>query len=111
MINALTDLTHPCQGLADMLTIQEHKGRLEGIKLTYAGDVFNVCQTLMIIGSLMGVEVWVARPPGYEPAPRVMEFVQQQPGAANVTITDSFEDALRGADVVYANSRHLGGCG
>jgi ornithine carbamoyltransferase len=106
VINALTDLTHPCQGLADMLTIQEHKGRLEGVKLAYAGDVYNVCHTLMIIGSLMGMDVWVARPPGYEPAPRVMEFVRKQPGAGNVTVTDSFEKALTGADVVYANTWH-----
>jgi ornithine carbamoyltransferase len=106
VINALTNLTHPCQGLADMLTILEHKGRLEGIKLAYAGDVYNVCQTLMIIGSLMGVQVWVARPPGYEPAARVVEFIRKQPGAANVTVTDSFKDALKGADVVYANTWH-----
>ncbi len=106
VINALTDLTHPCQGLADMLTIQEHKGGLEGVKLAYAGDVYNVCHTLMIIGSLMGMQVWVARPPGYEPDPRVMEFVQRQPGVGNVTVTDSFEQALAGADVVYANTWH-----
>jgi ornithine carbamoyltransferase len=106
VINALTDLTHPCQGLADMLTIQEHKGRLEGVKLAYAGDVYNVCHTLMISGSLMGMEVWVARPPGYEPAARVMEFIKKQPGAGNVTVTDSFEEALTAADVVYANTWH-----
>jgi ornithine carbamoyltransferase len=106
VINALTDLTHPCQGLADMLTIQEHKGRLDGIKLAYAGDVYNVCHTLMIIGSLMGMQVWVARPSGYEPAPHVVEFIQRQPGAGNVTVTDSFEQALTGADVVYANTWH-----
>lgn len=106
VINALTNLTHPCQGLADMLTIQEHKGRLEGVKLAYAGDVYNVCQTLMIIGSLMGVEVRVARPPGYDPDPSVMEFIERQPGAANVTVTDSLEEATTGADVVYANTWH-----
>ena len=106
VVNALTDLTHPCQGLADMLTILEHKGRLEGLKLAYAGDVYNVCHTLMIIGSLMGMEVWVARPPGYDPAPRIMDFVQRQSGSANVTITASLEDALEDADVVYANTWH-----
>jgi len=100
------DLTHPCQGLADMLTILEHKRRLEGLKLAYAGDVYNVCHTLMIIGSLMGMKVWVARPPGYEPDPRVMDFIQHQPGSANVTITASLEDALEEADIVYANTWH-----
>ncbi len=67
VINALTDLTHPCQGLADLLTIIEHKGRIEGLKLAYAGDVWNVCQTLMVAGSLFGMDVFVARPVGYEP--------------------------------------------
>jgi len=109
VINALTDLTHPCQGLADLLTIQEHKGRLEGIKLAYAGDVWNVCHTLMVAGSQMGMEVWVARPAGYEPAPRIKAFVEQQRGA-RVVVTDSLEEAVRDADVVYANTWHsMGG--
>lgn len=106
VINALTDLTHPCQGLADILTILEHKGRLEGIKLAYAGDVYNVCQTLMVIGSLMGMEVRVARPAGYDAASRIMEFIEKQPGVANVKITNSLEEAVTGADVVYANTWH-----
>ena len=106
VINALTDLTHPCQGLADMLTILEHKGRLEGVKLAYAGDVFNVCHTLMVIGSLMGMEVWVARPPGYDPASRVMEFIKKQSGADSVKVTHSLEEAVTDADVVYANTWH-----
>jgi ornithine carbamoyltransferase len=106
VINALTDLSHPCQALADMLTIQEHKGQLEGIKVAYAGDVFNVCHSLIISGCLMGLEVWVARPPGYEPSARVMEFVQDQPYAANIHVVEDFERALRGADVVYGNTWH-----
>jgi ornithine carbamoyltransferase len=106
VINALTDLTHPCQALADMLTIQEHKGGLEGIKLAYAGDVYNVCQSLMIAGSLMDFEVWVARPPGYEPADRILEFVGQQARADKVHVTDSLEEAARDADVIYANTWH-----
>lgn len=106
VINALTDLTHPCQALADMLTIQEHKGGLEGIKLVYAGDVYNVCQSLLVAGSLMGFEVWVARPPGYEPAAPIMEFIEDRDGTGNVHVTDSLEDAARGADVVYANTWH-----
>ena len=106
VINALTDLSHPCQALADMLTIQEHKGHLEGIKLAYAGDVFNVCHSLMLSGSMMGFEVWVARPPGYQPAARVMEFVQSQRYAANIHLVEDFEEALKGADVVYGNTWH-----
>ncbi len=106
VINALTDLTHPCQGLADMQTIIENKGKLEGVKLAYAGDVYNVCHSLMISGSMMGMEVWVARPPGYEPAEIVMEFIKKQPGASNVHVTDSLEEAVTDADVVYANTWH-----
>jgi len=109
VINALTDLAHPCQGLADLLTIQEHKGRLEGIRLAYAGDVWNVCHTLVVAGSLMGMEVVVARPPGYELAPRIKAFVEQRLGAAPV-VTESLKEAVRGADVVYANTWHsMGG--
>jgi ornithine carbamoyltransferase len=106
VINALTDLTHPCQALADMQTIIEHKGKLEGIKLAYAGDVYNVCHSLMISGSLMGMEIWVARPSGYEPAEKVMEFIKKQPGVGNVHVTDSLEEAVTDADVVYANTWH-----
>jgi ornithine carbamoyltransferase len=106
VINALTDLTHPCQCLADMLTIQEHKGALQGVKLVYAGDVYNVCQSLMIAGSLMGFEVWVARPSGYNPADRVTEFIAAQSGAGNVHVTEDIEEAARDADVIYANTWH-----
>jgi len=106
VINALTDLTHPCQGLADMLTIQEHKGALSGIKLAYAGDVYNVCHTLMICGASMGFDVWVARPAGFDPEPRVVEYLQGLQGGAGVHVTESLQEAVQDADVVYANTWH-----
>lgn len=112
VINALTDLTHPCQGLADLQTIIEHKGRIEGLKLAYAGDVWNVCQTLMIAGSLFGMDVYVARPVGYDPKERIMNFVKEQApkSGATIKVTDSLEEAMEGADVVYANTWHsMGG--
>jgi ornithine carbamoyltransferase len=112
VINALTDLTHPCQGLADLLTIIEHKGRIEGLKLAYAGDVWNVCQTLMIAGSLFGMDVYVARPVGYEPVEKIMNFVEEQApkSGAAIKITDSLEEAMKDADIVYANTWHsMGG--
>jgi ornithine carbamoyltransferase len=112
VINALTDLTHPCQGLADLQTILEHKGRVTGLKLAYAGDVWNVCQTLMIAGSLFGMDVYVARPVGYEPDERIMAFVEEQApktGAA-IVVTDNLEEAVQEADIVYANTWHsMGG--
>jgi ornithine carbamoyltransferase len=112
VINALTDLTHPCQGLADLQTILEHKGRVTGLKLAYAGDVWNVCQTLMIAGSLFGMDVYVARPVGYEPDERIMAFVEEQApktGAA-IVVTDNLEEAVQESDIVYANTWHsMGG--
>jgi ornithine carbamoyltransferase len=112
VVNALTDLTHPCQGLADLLTIQEHKGQLAGLKLCYAGDVWNVCHSLMICGSLLGLDVYVAAPEGYSPSERVMKFVVEHSArtGARVKLTQDFDEALEGADVVYANTWHsMGG--
>jgi len=112
VINALTDLTHPCQGLADLQTIIEHKGQIEGLKLAYAGDVWNVCQTLMIAGSLFGMDVYVARPVGYEPDEKIFAFVKEHAAktGATIKVTDSLEEAVKDADVVYANTWHsMGG--
>jgi ornithine carbamoyltransferase len=112
VINALTDLTHPCQGLADLLTIQEHIGQLEGFKLCYAGDVWNVCHSLMICGSLLGFDVYVAAPADYPPSERVMKFVAENSArtGAVVKVTQDFDEALEEADVVYANTWHsMGG--
>jgi ornithine carbamoyltransferase len=112
VINALTDLTHPCQGLADMLTIQEYKGGFRGLKLCYAGDVWNVCHTLMVCGSLLGFDVYVAAPADYPPAERVAKFVAEQSTktGATVKVTQDFDEALERADVVYANTWHsMGG--
>ncbi len=112
VINALTDLTHPCQGLADLLTISEHKGRLENLKLCYAGDVWNVCQTLMICGSQLGFDVFVAAPQDYPPAEKVMKFVEAAKAktGATIKVTQDFNEALDGADVVYGNTWHsMGG--
>jgi ornithine carbamoyltransferase len=112
VINALTDMTHPCQGLADMLTIRENLGRLNDFKLAYSGDVWNVCQSLMVAGAIMGFDVVVARPQGYEPPERIMKFVTENSAKSGATIklTDNLEEALHNADVVYANTWHsMGG--
>jgi ornithine carbamoyltransferase len=112
VINALTDLTHPCQGLADLLTIQEHKGQLGGFKLCYAGDVWNVCHSLMICGSLLGFDVYVAAPADYPPSEPIVKFVAQHSAktGAVVKVTQDFDEALEEADVVYANTWHsMGG--
>jgi ornithine carbamoyltransferase len=108
VINALTDLTHPCQGLADMLTIREHKGRLEGLKVTYVGDPWNVCQTLMVCSSLMGMDIFVAVPKGWSPAKVITDFAEEKAkkGGTEVVVTESLEEALKDSDVVYANTFH-----
>ncbi len=112
VINALTDLTHPCQGLADLLTIREHKGRFRGLKLAYVGDLWNVCQTLMVVSSLMGIDMYIARPKGYEPAEEILKFAEEhaEEGGSQIVLTTDLEEAVRGADVVYANTFHsMGG--
>jgi ornithine carbamoyltransferase len=112
VINALTDLTHPCQGLADMLTILEYKGQLDTVKVCYAGDVWNVCHSLIVAASIFGFRLHVARPNGYEPNERIMKFAmgKAQHTGGEIVITDDLKQAVKGADVLYANTWHsMGG--
>jgi ornithine carbamoyltransferase len=112
VINALSDLTHPCQGLADLQTIREKKGKLDAIKIAYAGDVWNVCHSLMIGCSIFGIDIFVARPKGYDPNPKVLKFAQEHAEANHSTcvVTPDLEEAIKDADVVYANTWHsMGG--
>lgn len=108
VINALSDLTHPCQGLADLLTIREKKGCLKGLKLAYAGDPWNVCHSLMIAGGLMGIDTFVALPPGYPPNPKVLQFATEAAAKSGtkMVVTHDLKEALKDADVVYANTWH-----
>ncbi len=108
VINALTDLVHPCQGLADMLTIREHKGKIKGNKLAYVGDPWNVCHSLMTCSSLLGMDCYVALPKGWAPSPRIMKFAEEHAsiGHTQMVVTDDLDEALKGADVVYANTFH-----
>jgi ornithine carbamoyltransferase len=92
VINALTPLHHPCQALADLLTIRERFGTLEGVKLAYVGDGNNVARSLAILGRIAGVEVRVATPPGYE----------LEPGLAALD-TGDVREAAAGADVLYTD--------
>jgi ornithine carbamoyltransferase len=89
VFNMLTAGHHPCQALADLLTLREAFGRLEGLKLAYVGDGNNVARSLVVLGALAGVEVVVSSPPGYE-----LEGVE--------TVTDPAQ-AVRGAHAVYAD--------
>jgi len=102
VINALTDLTHPCQGLADMLTIREHKGKVAGNKLAYVGDPWNVCQTLMVCSSLLGMDCYVAVPKGWAPAKVILDFAEDnaKKRGTEMVVTDDLDEALKG-DAIF----------
>ena len=102
VINGLTDFAHPCQILADLMTIREHKGRLEGLKACFIGDGNNVANS-MIVGCLKcGMDVSIACPKGYEPDSKVRDFAASVTGCT-FTITDCPKDAAAGADVIFTD--------
>jgi ornithine carbamoyltransferase len=105
VINALTDLSHPCQAMADFLTLREHKGALSALKLTYVGDGNNVCHSLMLAAARGGTKMAVATPPGYEPKPDVVRWALEdgRDTGFSLTVTNSPEEAVHGADAVYTD--------
>ncbi|WP_349262606.1 ornithine carbamoyltransferase [Allocoleopsis sp.] len=104
IINALTDLEHPCQVLADLLTIQECFGSLAGMTLTYLGDGNNVAHSLMLGCALVGMNVRVATPPAYKPNRNIVEKAQQIAGGkTEVLLTDDPVMAAKGANVIYTD--------
>ena len=102
VINGLTDFAHPCQVLADLMTIREHKSRLEGLKLCYIGDGNNMANSLIVGGLKVGMEVSVACPEGYDPHPDVLAFAQSDPSFQFTLCRDPKEAAV-GADVVFTD--------
>ena len=104
VINALTDLEHPCQALADFLTMQETHGDLAGQTLAYIGDGNNVAHSLMVCGAVLGVNVRIGCPEGFEPLPGVLEQARSlaQQGAQIDVMADPSE-AVRGAQAVYTD--------
>jgi ornithine carbamoyltransferase len=100
VINALSDRYHPCQILADMLTLQERFGRLDGIKLAFVGDGNNVANSLMLTAGRLGVHVAVATPAGYRPDAGI---VAQASAMGSITVTDDPAEALAEADAVYTD--------
>ncbi len=105
VINALTDLHHPCQTLADLMTIQEHKGRLRGIKVAWVGDGNNVCNSLMLGCTLVGADISLACPSGYEPSREITEEAKlnARKSGSKMEITHNPEEAVSEADVVYTD--------
>ncbi len=106
IINGLTDLQHPCQILADLQTIREHKGTLAGLKLAYVGDGNNVANSLLIGCAKMGMHIAVAFPMGFEPDAASVRCAQSaaQSAGGSVTLTQSAAEAVLGADVVYTDT-------
>ena len=105
VINALTDLSHPCQGLADFFTLREHKGTLGGLKLAYVGDGNNVCHSLLLAAARGGTKMAVGTPAGYEPNPEIVRAARADGAETGfeVALTTSPEEAVAGADAVYTD--------
>ncbi|WP_257125423.1 ornithine carbamoyltransferase [Bhargavaea cecembensis] len=105
VINGLTDIYHPCQALADLLTIREVKGGLEGRKIAYVGDGNNVAHSLILAAAHAGMEIAVATPEGYEPSPDVMETATAIAGktGGHVSWTSEPDAAVDKADAVYTD--------
>jgi ornithine carbamoyltransferase len=105
VINALSDYSHPCQIMGDLLTIKEKKGRLEGINFAYLGDGNNVANSLLFGGSIFGMHVRIGSPKGYEPIKEVVELSKRFAKKSNgsVLITNDPEEAVKNADVIYTD--------
>jgi ornithine carbamoyltransferase len=106
VINGLSDTFHPCQILADLLTIQERKKKLEGLNITWIGDGNNVCNDLVLGCAKTGMNVAVACPPGYEPSHQVVMLAKRegQKTGSEISITDDPVAAARNADVVVTDT-------
>jgi ornithine carbamoyltransferase len=105
VINALSNLYHPCQALADVFTLKEHFGDLRGLKLAFVGDGNNVAHSLMLTATRLGASVAVATPPGYEPSSTVAltaRGLAEQTGA-RVTVSNDPAEAVQDADAVYTD--------
>ena len=105
VISGLTNLEHPCQVLADVLTIKEHFGAFENKKICFAGDGNNVCNSLLLIAPLLGMDMSVACPKGYEPNENVIKIAQEYAKENNteIVISDNLNVALDNVDVVYTD--------
>jgi ornithine carbamoyltransferase len=101
VVNGLTDSSHPCQALADVMTIRERFGRLEGLKVVYLGDGNNVCASLMVACAKLGVDFVAATPSGYRPDEEAVRIAREAGGS--VELTDDPQTAVEGADVLYTD--------
>ncbi len=100
IINGLTDFSHPCQVLADLMTIREFKGRFEGLKMCFIGDGNNMANSLTVGCLKVGMDVALACPEGYEPDSKILEFAKSYP---NFKLTHSPKEAAKDADVIITD--------
>ncbi len=105
VINALSDFTHPCQGLADLFTVYEKKGRFSGLKLAFVGDGNNVAHSLLYGCSKLGVSITIGCPKGYEPSPQVVAQAMEEgrKNSCTVRVTNDPQEAVAEADIVYTD--------
>ena len=105
VISGLTDLEHPCQALADVLTIKEHFGSFENKKICFVGDGNNVCNSLLLIAPLLGMDMSVACPKGYEPSEEILKTALEYAKENNteIVVSDDIGVALENVDVVYTD--------
>ena len=105
VINALSDVYHPCQTLSDFFTIEEKFGSAHGLKLAYVGDGNNVCHSLMVAGARVGAHIRIATPAGYEPDPNIVRAARRDAAATQGTIeiVRAPEEAVSGAQAVYTD--------
>ena len=105
VVNALSDFEHPCQTLADLLTVREHKGDLSGLTMAYLGDGNNVTHSLMLGCAKVGMNMKVATPPGYEPIPQIVDRASEIAAehGATVVVTNDPEEGSAGVDVLYTD--------
>jgi ornithine carbamoyltransferase len=105
VINGLSDFTHPCQGLADLFTICEKKGRLSGLRLAYVGDANNVAHSLLYGCSKVGMDITLGCPKGYEPNPGVVSEAREEGkrSGCKVKVTKDPKEAVKEADIVYTD--------
>jgi ornithine carbamoyltransferase len=101
VINGLTDEAHPCQALADVMTIRERFGRLEGLRVAYVGDGNNVCASLMVACAKLGMDFVAATPRGYEPAEQAVQIARTE--VVEVELTNDPRAAVEGANVLYTD--------
>ncbi len=102
VINALSDMEHPLQILADLMTIREHFGHLEGLRIAWIGDGNNVCNSLILASAMMRMKIAVASPRGYEPKGQILERARELGGVPQLVVEP--EEAARGADILVTDT-------